>query len=500
MEQKVFSRNDINENALYVLKVDDNGLFYTDYVEIDKALENEIGLEDLFHIVFDKPENSNIEGNYLITIRKRAIYDFFDKIKARYKFLLAERNYCSKLSLNSAYSTEYLKEPLEIKYDNGEYRISVIASGFGEVSTWVKKYIKDNIVNSYLIEQAYEICRKQPKIKAYSHRRCGWTKYNFKLNDIFSVLIETNFGYGYSSYFCTTLVYDNIKIIPYSRLVLYRFANTMQLKRHTCDYSIMDDSWKLAFDFVKDACNDFMENGRESFVVKYMINECETLCDLLPKYLRVNIFKLSDKKDGTFQYGDETKWEEVELNGYELFVFRGEKVSGAVNFIESIKQMNSLFPTQNYIDCIYDCCINVLPMISNTILEIDNELPLLQSELNDLEKNNTDLRDKLEVVNKQVRELDSYKSTLRAKIFEEHKSREGVQTLYSPFVCSLTEEHFNNEHPEYENLVHQKNDLNRELAIQLDLKSLKQRKFRDLPEKRTQLLEYETNIRSYIGN
>lgn len=54
---------------------------------------------------------------------------------------------------------------------------------------------------AFAIRKAYEYCLKDSDILAFSHRRAGWSNPVYKLTENISIKINTNFGYGYSSFF-----------------------------------------------------------------------------------------------------------------------------------------------------------------------------------------------------------------------------------------------------------------------------------------------------------
>jgi hypothetical protein len=366
-----YDQEDINEKALYILKENENGRFETDYLKIDDELKNELEVDKLFDLLDKSYPWDQEQAQALFDEKQDEIMSFFEKVYVSHPYLFGYRNYSNRLALRSSYC-EYkgLSNPDDIsrieKLDRNY--LGLYLNKFPLI-TLAKDYIKD-FIHSYNIEQAYNKCKSQPDIKAFSHRKVGWITYHYILNDIMSVNIDTNFGYGYSSYFLITLIYDNILIIPYSRLVIYHYAGSSELLRHTKEFQIDDRSWHVALNYIKNACNDLLDKGKESFVAKYMIEECEVLTERLPTFLEKTTFTLSDNFYG---YDGEKKTSStIELKGIDIIVFRAEKVAGAISYVENIERMNKLFPTAKYINIINSCCKKIEPMLEKEFI-IQNE-------------------------------------------------------------------------------------------------------------------------------
>ena len=57
-----------------------------------------------------------------------------------------------------------------------------------------------------------------------------------------------------------------------------------------------------------------------------------------------------------------------------MTIFRGEKIAGAVQFVESINKLSEITPTQKYLDRITNCCNRVIPEIESAINKLDMEI------------------------------------------------------------------------------------------------------------------------------
>lgn len=317
----------INEDYLYILKRDNSGRFVAEEYPINKD-----------KTYYDFPINIKKEEFHLILKRRLGIENdlYF--------------NYTSVISSSFVNGASFNVE----KYSDGKY--------------WAK-----NFLDAYYIEQAYNKCINDKQIKAYSHRKIGWNLHNFVLDDVFTILVGTNFGYGYANYFLLTLKFKNVEIIPFSHLVIYRIANIMQIIRNTRDYHIRDESWKECFDFVCNACNDFYDKGQDGFIRKYMIDELEKMTTELTHFLTTDTFELRQFYDRNKSW-NEQKSEQVILSGYALTIFRGEKIAGAVQFVESINKLSEITPTQKYLDRITNCCNRVIPEMKSALNKLDLEI------------------------------------------------------------------------------------------------------------------------------
>lgn len=376
LSQAQFNEGDINEKAFYILKKTDEGKFVSEYFKIDDDLKMEIDLVGFI----DKIKNNSIEIYDKIDTANKLL----DKLFLEYNFLFSYREYCSRYALRSVnceFKPVYDRADIVNRADDSYFFKSGIelvhnpTNHIYDFPSWINDFL-----NSYLIERGYKKFKLDQNNLIFSHRIVGWNEFEYRLNDELSVNVSTNFSYGSSSYFFVTLKYGAIQIIPYSRLVLYRFVNVKQFIRHTREYYCYDSSWKLAIDFVRDASNDYVENGDQSFIANYVVRECEKLISILPEYLRTNEFRLSEALDGTY-FGSEEQFQTIKLEGYDLNVFRGEKMSGALSFIDSLRELEQIINSKVYVECIEKCAVEVLPELSSAISSIPIDVDFAISQI-----------------------------------------------------------------------------------------------------------------------
>jgi hypothetical protein len=138
---------------------------------------------------------------------------------------------------------------------------------------------------THLYYKTVELAKKQ-KALAYSHRVRGWNTSEFKLDNDFILNVDTNFGYGYSSYFTTTIKFREIPIIPFTKIILYRYARKFSIINYTESYSVSFESFKDAYEFTADKINEFNSKGRDTFIYNYLVKSLDNFISLLPELMR----------------------------------------------------------------------------------------------------------------------------------------------------------------------------------------------------------------------
>ena len=369
-----FTHKDINKKALYVLREDSNGKFHTEYlpIQINDSLSNSI--KNLQDNMQEKTKDKSLSKDDIYRIKTQMILNYWQDIQNNHSYLFGYRYYCYNITgsyvSSPGISMDFKMEFMPSSPDDEDVRIKKSENDF----TRIQYIFSDEFFESYFIEEKYKECKRDHNIKAYSHRRIGWQLQNFDLNNIFSIEIITNFGYGCANAFYVTLIFKGIKIIPYSRLVLYHHyyrSNCIDLLRNTWDFYISDGSWELAFDMIRDACNNYQQKGENNFIKKYFIDELETLTSKLSEYLDVQTFELSEYGHCINRNEEMIK---IQLESFPLIIFRGEKVAVAVNFVESIKEVDKILPTQKYVDIIIDCCRTVLLQFDTALNELNSKI------------------------------------------------------------------------------------------------------------------------------
>ena len=233
------------------------------------------------------------------------------------------------------------------------------------------KNIKDHI-KGFSVNCAYEKCKQDNTIKAYSNCKVGWTTFDFNLNTSLNIYFKSNFGYSRSAYFYEILKYKGIKILPYSDWVTYHFAGFYELINYTRSFRLENSSWKNAMSFTTEIFNDMIQNPSD-FVNKWIVSEVEKMVVGLKSYLDSDhVYHLNTSSGDKVELTDES----------EIMRFKSEKISGALGFIESIKTLEELKVDVNkYITIIIDCCRNLYPILDKYISSKEEELRKLKERI-----------------------------------------------------------------------------------------------------------------------
>ncbi|SDE17815.1 hypothetical protein [Pedobacter soli] len=235
----------------------------------------------------------------------------------------------------------------------------------------LESYTKERIT-AYCLSLKQNELKQDPAILAISHRRMGWEYPVHKLNDNFTVFFKTNFGYGNSSYFYTIIQYKGVLVVPYSDWVKYRFVNKYEIIRYSAHHFVSNESWEWAMEYAKDAWN--LANLSESaFVNRYLLGQCEEMVSGLASILSGNKFKVFTKSWGILAGPSQVK-EEIQLSGHGLMIYRAEKISGALTFIESINALSGTVAIGGIIEKIESFNLRMRPILEAEIPKIEENI------------------------------------------------------------------------------------------------------------------------------
>ncbi|MCF8460259.1 MAG: hypothetical protein K9G46_06015 [Flavobacteriales bacterium] len=242
--------------------------------------------------------------------------------------------------------------------------------------------------------------------------------------------MKTNFGYGSVSYFYTRIRYKELDVIPFSDWILYERAHLFEIIRYSAKHELINRSWIEALEYSRDACNLSLTD-ETAFVRKYVIDECERMVLGLEGFLHGNKFKFID---------GQRIFTDVHKEGHNLIEFRGEKLSGALDFIEKINEFEKIAEVDEFVTRIETCNSKVLPMLVNEGLLIEDELRELNRTLIILKPIYENLKKSSEV-------YESLKSKLRFKMIADKE-----YTAYN-FSFEELEKRFKEQNSEYEKFV-----------------------------------------------
>lgn len=360
-------REQINEEVLCVLRKNgQTNEIEIDYVNIDKPLT---GLIDNFANLCTNPQTSlqqiisfiettvalnQLDAHYRYCVSLKGSYQAFEgnntktvkEINERYQLMLLNQRQSENYNINDAISS--FKEELRLRY-----------------ILWHK---------AFSINKTYRLCHEDKSILTFSHRIDGWSNPVYQLTSNFSVELKTNFGYGHASYFYTKLKYKDIEITPFSEWINYEIAQFSEIVRYTQSYLLDNGNWIDAMEFSKDACNLSLQN-EVAFVEKYIIDECEKMVKGLEEIFNKDHF--------SFKNRDKTEYTK-DKKGHVLVEFRGEKISGALDFISKILEYESIASIQSFIKRIEVCNKTIQPILVDESKIIKTKIANLKAEISEL--------------------------------------------------------------------------------------------------------------------
>lgn len=337
----------INEELLCVLRKNKlTNQIEIDYITIEKPLYKII---DNFTSLCD---NSNSTLQQVIN---------FIETTTELNQLTAHYHYCVYLSgayqafnaNNQNTITEIIsRQQLMLLNQNNDPEKYDINKAIAEYKEEIKaRYILWN--KAFSINKTYRLCHEDKSVLTFSHRIDGWSNPVYQLTTNFSVEIKTNFGYGKASYFYTKLKYKNIEITPFSEWIDYEFAKFSEIVRYTQSHLLQNEYWLEAMEFSRDACNLSMTD-EVMFVEKYVMDECERMVSGLEEIFNKEHFSFKNKEKNQYT---------IDKKGHVLVEFRGEKISGALDFISKILEFEKIMSIESFINRIEACNKRIHPIL-----------------------------------------------------------------------------------------------------------------------------------------
>jgi hypothetical protein len=329
---------------------------YVDYIPIENPLR--IELDNLYHKC--DPDNYKYEN----------LNDLLDS-NEKFRDVLKKKDFC--YFLNRPYQEIDSLESLEFVYDKNLTKEDKCTEMEDDA-----KYLKNQLQYRdlpYAVEQTYNNITDD-NILAVSHSMRGWADPEFNLIDKFCVQFLTNFGYGSVSYFYVKLKFNKIDIVPFSDWVVYSSDGDLyEIIRYSKKLSVEDHSWYEAMKYVADAVNLFTKD-KEQFIHKHILGECELLLNGLDYMLNDSIkFPYFSKFHG--EYSQEYKFD----NRWLLTKYRGEKITGALNFITSIKAFDEIVDVRDIISRLKDINLKFQPILLDEIECLKIDLQKVNKEL-----------------------------------------------------------------------------------------------------------------------
>ena len=413
-------REQINEEVLCVLRMSEQtNKIILEYVKIEKPLST---LINDFTLLCNNPATTL---DQLINYIKAN--EALNQLNGKYRYCASLKGTYQAFSANNLDTIKEISDEqqfmlLNKKIDPANYNIEKAVSDYKKQLS--KRY--ELWHNAFSINIAYRQCQDDKSILTYSHRMDGWSNPVYRLTSNFSVEIKTNFGYGHASYFYAKLKYKNIDITPFSEWIQYEHAQFSEIVRYTQSYLLANENWLNAMEFSKDACNLSLLN-EEAFVEIYIIEECEKMAKGLEE--------IFDKVHFSFKNRDNTDYFK-EKDGHTLVEFRGEKISGALDFITKILEYEQIASIQSFIKRIEVCNKIIQPILVD-------ESKIINTKITNLNEEISKVKPIFELVTIENTKFENKKKELKNEMIKNDK----LDVRQIDFAKLDTE--FNSKYPEY---------------------------------------------------
>lgn len=229
---------------------------------------------------------------------------------------------------------------------------------------------------------AYELTIKEitniKDIKAYSSKKIGWQTYRFNIGDEYEATINSNFGYGNSSYFYLIISFRGIKLTPYSQYVKYNRVNIIEIHRYTISAHLYETEWGRMFEYIVESYNLALDSV-DDFIDKYFIAELDAMVSTLEEwfYLPKDKEEFIIEDTEVYSINNSSKYcINFNRDSIDFEYFQLEKIAGSLEFIDSIQAIKEVTNVQSYIDRIL--------YLNTEILQIaERRVELLKEEIAD---------------------------------------------------------------------------------------------------------------------
>ena len=264
-------KNTINESHIVTLvKCNNSNELQIKATKIEPLTEI---TDDLYHFLKDNVDNINaINNEELVYQIKRNI----DEIK-KYSNI----NYCTEIGgsyLLTGLEANFVKKLAEIVSEIILYKSGVVRKLIRFLE-FKKEALRFNTTLNPIKNNKLNLM--------YSHRYYGWHRESYEIDSIFNIKVDSNFGFGFVSYFYTIMNFDGIQITPFSDWIKYKYARVCEIRRYSKSHLLNDSSWLEVFQYVIEATALYNESPK-LFIEKYIIEECEKLVVGLEKICTSN--------------------------------------------------------------------------------------------------------------------------------------------------------------------------------------------------------------------
>lgn len=387
------------------------------YSKVERYLNPKIGYSLCFPYEYN---DSFIDAAMCPEVVK--YYSHYDLMKKRREAILRSNNYTK---LKEEYKDSYLEKLLSSYEDKLKQEEQSKKKEYADVA--LRFILCSNL------EETLSKIRGDKTIKMYSSDNLGWTTFTYTVSDDIQVMVKTNFGYGSAAYLFLVVKYKDMVLIPYSDLVHYYYANMKNLVSYTRSYARRRESWKYALSYVADFVNQSKESP-EQFIRQYVLAEINEMMKGLREIMKKPGEIMEHIKDSKVDYINMNVIRPFMLEDENLFammpsesvsVFKAEKISGALLFLNSLNQIKDLCPeTIQVINEVREMNQQIKPEVKTTIKSIQDDLKPLEEDLNEKNKESDKLSKILDYHQSKINKLIGDKSKLDADEIREKYKKE----------------------------------------------------------------------------
>jgi hypothetical protein len=249
----------------------------------------------------------------------------------------------------------------------------------------------------------------------YSSENIGWTIFNYPISDNIKFEVKTNFGYGRSAYFYVNLTYKGIKIIPYSDIVRYFYANMSQFGQYTRQYRARHESWPISFNFVVETANLAFKDSEE-FVKTWIKNELNEMMEGFRKLKTdakgvISSFANNSNKmaENYISVRNMQGTDQIKFKVYpdEMSVaYKAYKISGALRLLDNLKELAEIYDfVSDAIKELKDINLSLLPEIEETLKGIIASINTLETKIAKLEEEEATLNNQIDPYEESLNKL-----------------------------------------------------------------------------------------------
>lgn len=216
------------------------------------------------------------------------------------------------------------------------------------------------------------IKKEHPRILAFSHRKGGWTGFDWEFNKDIKFHVSSNFGYGSSSYFFLKIYYKDYQLTPYSYYVRYQYADVNEICRYTNSYCVNYDSWRKTMDDAEEFYNAVVHH-QDTHVLGWIKGHLEKMLVILDEFIH--------KEYGYYEgnYVEDMRKKQTEtFTGDGWWITKTEKIVGSTDFIDNIRQLPVEVEPEMYIGRLIEINRKFLPLLKEKNASLEEQIQSLQ--------------------------------------------------------------------------------------------------------------------------